>query len=106
MPRLIGLKSRSTVSSLSPKSRLMASKQIINLLPGPLCAQGTFSKASPKRWVRRSFSFRSMDVEPHLPPYSPSMLELIAICNQRLKRLTDADAKLFEFNRGSTFVIV
>ena len=25
------------------------------------------------------------------------MLELIAICNQRLKRLTDADAKLFEF---------
>jgi hypothetical protein len=62
--------SLSYVSSLNPKSFLCFSKEDINLLPGPFCANGRSSNLAPNRLERSVCKLRSIYVEPHLPPMS------------------------------------
>jgi hypothetical protein len=57
-----------SLSSLRPKSRLRFSNDNINVLPGPFCVNGTLSKLAPNRLESREWRFRSMYVDPHLPP--------------------------------------
>lgn len=105
MSSLSGLSSTKSRSSFLPKSRLTPSKHFINSLPGPFCASGTSSNAEPNRSESNACRFRSIYVEPHLPPMKriSRVYYLFLPGGCALPTPTYSSSN---FNRGSTATIV